>query len=233
MKRLLSAPRWLLLTAFAVSGLVACGLIYWALQTEGLQLRPALDAVLAWLRGLGPLTFFTLMALLPSVGAPLSIFTLIAGPVFAPTLGLPLVMALALVSLAANIILTYALARWVLRPWIARLFAWQGLTIPVVAPDDQNSLILLVRVAPGTPFMLQSYLLGAAGIPFVPYLIISWVVNALQVCPFIYFGDELMQGQAKGAMFALSLLVALAVGARLLCRYLQRKKAATADASSA
>jgi hypothetical protein len=57
------------------------------------------------------------------------------------------------------------------------------------------------------------------------------VVNALQVCPFIYFGDELMQGKARGALFALSLLVAFAVGARLLCRQLQRKKATAAAAA--
>ena len=226
MKRLFSAPRWLLLAVFAVGGVVACGLAWWALRSQGFDLRLLLDEVLAWLRGLGPVAFFTLMALLPSVGAPLSIFTLVAGPVFTPTLGLPLVMALSLVSLAVNMVLTYVLARWLLRPWIERLCVWQGLTIPVVAASDQNSLVLLVRVAPGTPFMLQSYLLGAAGIAFVPYLIISFVVNALQVCPFIYFGDELMHGQAKGAMLAFSLLVGFAVGARFLCRYLQRKKAA-------
>ena len=226
------SPRWLLLAVLTAVGAGACGLAGWWGLRQGYSLAEALAWVLAYLRGLGPGAFFTLMALMPSVGAPLSIFTLVAGPVFAPTLGLPLVMLLSLVSLAANIILTYALARWLLRPWIKRVCLWRGLNIPVVAPADQARLILFVRVAPGTPFMLQSYLLGVAGVAFGPYILISWVVNALQVCPFIYFGDELMHGGARGALFALSLLVALTVGARFLRRHLQRKKAAALSAAA-
>jgi uncharacterized membrane protein YdjX (TVP38/TMEM64 family) len=221
MKRFPPATGWMLLAALATGG----GLAGWYGLRQASALAEWFMGVLDYLRGLGPGPFFTLMALLPSVGAPLSVFTLVAGPVFAPTLGLPLVMVLSLVSLAANIILTYALARWLLRPWIQRLCAWRGLAIPVVAPADQNSLVLLVRIAPGTPFMLQSYLLGAAGIAFMPYLLISWGVNALQVCPLIYFGDELMHGRAKDALLALSLLVAIPLGLRFVRRYLQRKKA--------
>jgi uncharacterized membrane protein YdjX (TVP38/TMEM64 family) len=225
MKRFLNASRWMLLVVLAAAGLLVCGLAWWWLRRQGIEPRAVLHDVLEYLRGVGPLTFFTLMALLPSVGAPLSIFTLVAGPVFTPTLGLPLVMLFALVSLAVNIILTYALARWLMRPVIKRLCVWLGFEIPVVRAEDQRSLILLVRVAPGTPFMLQSYLLGAAGIAFMPYLIISWTVNAVQVCPFIYFGGELVHGRAQNALLALSLLAVFPIGVRYLRLYLKWKKA--------
>ena len=224
MKRLLATPRWLLLTALAVGGALGAGVVWWALHSHGVELRTALDAVLGQVRGLGPVAFFGLMALLPAVGSPISVFTLTAGPLFSPTLGLPLVVALALVSLAVNQVLTYALARWLFRPGIEWLCTRLGFALPKVAEADQRSLILLVRVTPGTPFIVQNYLLGLARVAFPSYLAISWVVNSLQCGAMIVCGDALAQGQGKGVMLAVSLLVAFAVGVRWLRQYLQRRK---------
>ena len=228
MKRLLATPRWLLLTALAVGGLLAGGLAWWILRSQGIELRPAFEGVMERVRGLGPVAFFTLMALLPAVGSPLSIFTLTAGPLFSPTLGLPLVVALSLISLGVNQVLTYGLARWLFRPGIEWLCNRLGFALPAVAVADQRSLILLVRVTPGTPFIVQNYLLGLARVGFPSYLAISWVVNSLQCGVMIVCGDALAQGQGKSVMLAVSLLVAFAVGVRWLRQYLQRKKLPTA-----
>lgn len=215
----------MLLASVAVGGLIVCALAWWWLRSRGYDVHQALDWVLVQVRSLGPVAFFTLMALLPALGAPLSLFTLTAGPLFAPALGLPLVMLLALVSLAVNLALTYVLARWLLRPWVERLCAWLGFTIPTVAEADQRALVILVRVTPGTPFVLQSYLLGMAKIPLVTYFVISWVVSSLYACAFIVFGDAVAHGKGQGVVLGVSLLVALTVGVKFIRKRMQRKKA--------
>lgn len=224
MKRITSATRWMLLAGIATGGLILCGLAWWWLNSRGYDLRQLFNEGLAQVRGLGPWPFFTLMTLLPAVGAPLSVFTLTAGPLFAPVLGLPLVVVLALVSLAINLVLTYALARWLLRPWVERLCVWLGFSLPEVPEADQRALVLLVRVTPGTPYVLQSYLLGMAKIPLATYFIISWVVASLYACAFIVFGDALAHGKGQGVLLAVSLLVALTVGVKFLRKRMQRNK---------
>lgn len=225
MKRISPKTRWLLLAGVAAAGLVACGAVWWGLHRLGYGMRESVDWVLAQVRSLGPAAFFGLMALLPALGAPLSLFTLTAGPVFTPVLGLPVVILLSLLSLGINLSLTYALARWFLRPWVERLCVWLGFTIPEVADVDQRSLVILVRVTPGPPYALQNYLLGMAKIPFATYFAISWVVVSAYGCAFIVFGDAIAQGKGRGAVLGASLLIALTVGIRFLRRWMQRKNA--------
>ena len=225
MKHISPKTRWLLLAGVAAGGLIVGVAVWLGLRSLGYNLRESLDWVLAQVRSLGPTAFFGLMALLPSLGAPLSLFTLTAGPVFTPVLGLPTVILLSLLSLGINLSLTYALARWFLRPWVERLCVWLGFAIPEVADVDQRSLVILVRVTPGPPYALQNYLLGMAKIPFATYFVISWVVVSAYGCAFIVFGDALAQGKGRGALLGASLLIALTVGIRFLRRWMQRKNA--------
>jgi uncharacterized membrane protein YdjX (TVP38/TMEM64 family) len=213
--------------AILAGGLVVVGLVLWVAHSRGYDGQKALDSVLAQVRALGPGPFFALMAVLPAVGAPISIFTLTAGPLFAPALGMPLVLVLALASLAANLMLSYVLARWLLRPWVERVCSWLGFRIPVVADTDQRALVLLVRVTPGTPFALQNCLLGMAKIPVATYFIISWVIASLYSCAFILFGDAVAHGKGKGVLLGVSLLVALTVGLKLLRKKLHKNKIIT------
>jgi uncharacterized membrane protein YdjX (TVP38/TMEM64 family) len=225
MKRMSAKTRWMLLAVVAAGGLVACGAGWWWMRAQGYDVREGIEWVLGQVRALGPVAFFSLMALLPAVGAPVSVFTLTAGPVFGPTLGLPLVLVLALGSLAINLALTYAMARWLLRPWLERLCAWLGFGIPEVAVADQRNLVILVRVTPGPPYVLQNYLLGMARIPFWTYFVISWSVVCLYTTAFIVFGDALARGKGRGALVAASVIVALVVGVRFVRGRMQRKKA--------
>jgi len=80
------------------------------LVVRGLDLKALLASGLDLIRGAGPVVFFGSMAVLPSFGAPLSPFALTAGSVFAPTLGMPLVIVLALTAVTFNIMLSYYLA---------------------------------------------------------------------------------------------------------------------------
>jgi uncharacterized membrane protein YdjX (TVP38/TMEM64 family) len=165
------------------------------------------------------------MALLPAIGFPISVFNLTAGTAFAAQLGLPGVLAAAGVALAVNIALTYWLARYGLRPWIEEMISRTKYKIPVVPPDEQKEIILLVRVTPGPPFFLQSFLLGVAEVKFLPYLLISWPIAFVYSTGFIVFGDAILHGKAKVAFIGLSILVAVGLGVHLLRRHYGKKRA--------
>jgi len=215
--------RRLKLALLAGAGFVALAVFWWVWRSQGGELKPLVGQVLAQVRAMGAGMFFLLMALLPAAGCPISVFTLTAGPVFAPSLGMPVVLLLVWVSIAFNLALTYWLSRYALRPWLARLCGWLGYKLPEVPQADHRGLVILVRVTPGPPYVLQSYLLGLAGIPFGTYFFISWVISSSYACAFVLFGDALMQGRGRTALVAVSLFVALTVAVQFLRRHYRRR----------
>jgi len=191
---------------------------------SGVDLKALLDQGVEMIREAGPVVFFTALAVLPAVGCPLTFFTLPAGSVFAPELGMPLVLLLVCVSIAVNLAITYWLSRHLFRPWLIKLLAWLGYKLPEVDAKNHRVLVFLVRVTPGPPYVLQSYLLGLAGIPFVTYFIISWIISSSYACAFVLFGDALMHGQGKMALMAIGLFVVLTVGVQLLRKHYAGKQ---------
>lgn len=191
---------------------------------SGIDIKARLDQGIQIIREAGPVMFFTALAVLPAVGCPLSFFTLPAGSVFAPELGMPLVLLLVCASIAVNLAITYWLSRHLFRPWLIKLLAWLGYKLPEVSAKNHRVLVFLVRVTPGPPYVLQSYLLGLAGIPFVTYFIISWIISSSYACAFVLFGDALMHGRGKMALMAIGLFVALTVGVQLLRKHYARKQ---------
>ena len=191
---------------------------------SGVDLKALLEQGVEIIREAGPVVFFTALAVLPAVGCPLSIFTLPAGSVFAPELGMPLVLLLVCASIAVNLTITYWLSRHLFRPWLIKLLTWLGYTLPEVSAKNHRVLVFLVRVTPGPPYVLQSYLLGLAGIPFVTYFIISWIIYSSYACAFVLFGDALMHGRGKMALMAIGLFVVLTVWVQLLRRKYARKQ---------
>ena len=194
------------------------------LLLRGVDLRQLLDQTLAWIRGVGPWAFFTGMAVLPSFGFPLLGFTLPAGPVFVPQLGMPMVILLVTLAISVNLALTYWLARCAFRPVLEGLIRKLGYQLPQVPPQDRLSLTVVLRVTPGPPFFLQSYLLGLAEVPFRVYMGVSCLITIPQAIALILFGDSLMQGKGKVALIALSLIVALSVMIQWVRRRYARKK---------
>jgi len=202
----------------AVCGVVALVVGAWGFRHYGGELGPWWEAGLAQVRGAGPLTFFALMAVLPSFGCPVSVFTLTAGPVFGPLIGMVSVLGLTLLSVALNLAVSYWLASRALRPVLVRFVAWLGYTLPRARVQDYGSLVFLVRVTPGPPFFLQSYLLGLAGIPFRIYFAISWLISGAYSCAFVLFGDAVVHGHGKRVMLAVGLFAVLTVGVQWIRR---------------
>jgi uncharacterized membrane protein YdjX (TVP38/TMEM64 family) len=176
------------------------------------------------LQSLGPWVFFTAMALLPAVGAPLMAFSLTAGRAFGAQMGMGWVVVAALAAITVNILLTYWLARWVLRPWIARLVTRLGYKLPQLDKADLTDLIVIVRVTPGPPFFAQNYLLGLADAPFGRYMAISCLVIWAYAAAAIVFGDALLSGRGKTAIGAIGLFAALVAASHLVRHHFGKRK---------
>ena len=213
----------LALVAAVLLGLAGGGL--WWLKIHDYSIRLSIDAGIAVLRDAGPLVFFSAMALLPVVGFPIALFNLTAGTAFAERMGLPAVIASAGAAILINLVLTYWLARYALRPWLEEMISRTKYKIPKVAPADHGEITLLLRMTPGPPFFLQSYLLGLAEVSFGKYLWISWTVSMVYSTGFIVFGDAILHGKARLAFLGLSILVAVALIVHLLRRHYGKKRA--------
>ena len=184
------------------------------------------DHLVAILAAAGPLAFFGAMALLPAAGVPMIVFSLTAGPAFAPSLGMGTVVAAGLTALTVNLLLTYWLARRALRPLLTRLLARLGHQVPRVEAADMTDLIVVLRVTPGLPFFAQNYILGLADAPFGKFLWISCLSSWTYTAAIIVFGDALRHGEAKLIMEAVLVLVALTAATHFVRRHYGKKKAA-------
>jgi uncharacterized membrane protein YdjX (TVP38/TMEM64 family) len=174
----------------------------------------------------GPAVFFSAMAVLPAIGAPMAPFAIAAGLVFRERLGFPLTIFLGSVALSFNLTVTYWLARRWLRPLLTRWLERFGYNLPQVDRADVTDLIVLLRVTPGPPFFVQNYLLGLANAPFGRYLAISCGIQVPLISGFMLFGEALSQGRGKLILSAVLVLATLVVGTHLVRKHLAKKKAA-------
>jgi uncharacterized membrane protein YdjX (TVP38/TMEM64 family) len=175
--------------------------------------------VTALVREQGPLPFFTALAFLPAVGLPVSAFYLAAGAVF--PLGVS-VTGTAL-GLAVNITFTYWMARKWFRGGIERLLKRTRYKIPAVAATDHIRLTLFLRLMPGPPFFLQSYLLGLIEVPFTTYFLISWSTQVLIATGFIVLGSAFYSSSLGRALIAIVIVVLVTIIVQWVRRFLARR----------
>jgi uncharacterized membrane protein YdjX (TVP38/TMEM64 family) len=209
------------------AGLAAltAGLVFVALKTG---LMEAVDAAVLGLRKAGPGIFFVAMALLPAVGFPLIAFTLAAGPVFGPTLGSGWVIGWSLTAVVVNLLLTYWLANRALRPLVSRLLTYFEFRLPESPAGGAWQMTLIVRLTPGPPFWVQSYLLGLIGVPLVPYLVVSTFVIAGYIIALVCGGAAIARGSGRLAFAAIGILVVSILTLQLLRKRTARRGAAAA-----
>ena len=191
----------------------------------GADLSAWTKRVAAELQAAGPWVFFGAMALLPAAGFPISLFNVAAGPAFGGELGLGPVVLFAALAITFNVTLTYWLGRTVLRPPVVWLIRRMGYRVPEVKPENQLAVTIAVRVTPGPPFFLQSYILGLAQVRFGMYLLVSSLVSSAYSAAVIVLGDAIMKGRLKTALWAAAALGVIALVVRWL-RKSSAKKAA-------
>ena len=177
------------------------------LVLRGVDLRALASRGMAALQSAGPSVYFSAMAVLPAMGAPIMAFLIPAGPIFGVRLGMGMVVTLSLGAQTVNLVLTYLLSRYVLCGLLKKLLTRYGYRLPSVEQGDATDLTIIVRATPGTPFFVQNYLLGLAGVPFWKYLTISCVFNWSYSIAFVLFGEALLHGNGKTVILAVSLLI--------------------------
>jgi uncharacterized membrane protein YdjX (TVP38/TMEM64 family) len=181
-----------------------------------------IDRCVGFFRAAGPWPFFAAMALLPIFGFPVWPFTAAAGPVFGPTLGVANVILCALLAVAANLAVSYWLSARALRPWVERGLTRKGYSIPRIPAGAEWEIALLVRLIPGPPFFLQSYLLGVARVPFRIYMMASLAVLAVFIAGTVLSGEALIRGDMRGLAFGGAVCGVAAVVVYRLRRRLKR-----------
>jgi uncharacterized membrane protein YdjX (TVP38/TMEM64 family) len=134
-------------------------------------------------------------------------------------MGVASVIACAILAEMANMALCYWLAARVLHRWARRLAARLGYAWPELPQGSAWEVTFLVRIVPGPPFFLQSYLLGFARVPFGIYLLVSTLVHALLVVATILAGDA----WARHDPWALAVAVALCAVAAVALFRLRRR----------
>lgn len=217
-------PSPLKLVAVVVVLLVGAATGLWWLKIHDFNVRLSIEAAVTMLRDAGPLAFFSAMAVLPALGCPLSLFTLTAGTAFAGRLGLPLVLAYCGLALAINMALTYWLAAVGLRPWLEQLIARTKYKVPELDEADHSELTLIVRITPGPPFFVQSYLLGLARVRFLTYMWVSWAVVMPMSVGLVIFGDAILHGKARVAVIGLSAIVGVSLIIHFVRRHYGKKR---------
>jgi uncharacterized membrane protein YdjX (TVP38/TMEM64 family) len=191
--------------------ILALALIAGALVAmRGVNYRALAEQGMAVIRGAGPWAFFAGIVVLPAVGAPLTAFTVTAGEAFAPQMTMAGVVAAVLVSIAADQALTYWLARYALRPVLSRLAERYGYKVPRVTGANALSVALLVRLTPGPPFFMQSYILGLAEVPFRLYMVVSWLAIVPWAVGGVVLGKGVFDGHYKMAGAGAAVIAAAA-----------------------
>lgn len=195
-----------------IAAVLVIAAVCWTFRAE---LKDVAVGGIAAIRAAGPFPYFVAMALLP---LPLAWFTVPAGELFAGQLTVPGVIAACVAAVVVQLSLSYAVARYALRPAVERLLRGRGHKVPRVTPGNAASVVLLVRMLPGPPMILGSCLLALAETPFVIYLLLSSLVALPWICAGVILGHGLLSGRFGPAAAGAGLLVVLVIAVRLVRR---------------
>jgi len=203
-------------------GVLGCALGALALRMDvGAQMKRCLEIV----RAEGAGVFFVAMAVLPSFGFPVSPFIFSAGALFAPTLGPGMVVACGIAALSFNVAVSYWFAAFALRPWMERVVVWLGYTVPQLPEGKSLEFTLILRLLPGVPFFVQSYLLGLARVRFWIYLLVSTLVPSAYLVAAVIAGDAFAEGNKSKLAVAGLLFAVVGVTLHLFRKRLAAKRA--------
>jgi hypothetical protein len=195
------------------AALAAIWVLLWGLDALGAaQLyHDARTQFAAWLQQIPRWLFVLTFIILPAFGVPLSMFYLSVGGTFG---GLAPALVVAVLCMAANMALSYAMASVFVGP-IRRLVLRQGYRVPELHGNAQWKVVMAVRASP-LPWLMQSWLLTLGGARFSTYMLVGVPVQALVAAALVVIGDSLLSGRA--GWLAVGLLAAVFVFGALRLR---------------
>jgi uncharacterized membrane protein YdjX (TVP38/TMEM64 family) len=163
------------------------------------------ERIREWQEQAGPIPFFLAMTILPAVGVPTTPLYILAGAAFS----MPVALVGTLLSVAANLLLSYWVAHGALRPWLERLLEKSRHDLPDVQGRNAWWVTCLVRLAPGIPAFIKNYLLGLANIPLPIYFLGSMGITGLYAALFVVLGESMKDRDTHQALWVVGLMMSL------------------------
>jgi len=178
-------------------------------------------ALQAWVEGAGtagPILFMLLYALAAVLFLPGSVLTLAGGALFGPLWGT--LWNLTGATLGAT--LAFLIARYLGADWVARRAGPRIKRLDDGVTAEGWRFVAFTRLVPAFPFNLLNYALGLTRIPFVAYVLATWVFMLPGAFAYTWLGHagrEALsggEGQIRNLSIALALLAAIAFLPRLV-----------------
>ena len=134
----------------------------------------------------GPVVFGVVYVVGAVLFVPGSAMTLAAGAVFGLVTGTIVVSLAATSAAAVSFLIGRYLARDAVRSWAGKSPSFGAIDRAI--GERGWKIIALLRLSPAMPFSLGNYLFGITSIPFVPYILTSWIAMLPGTFMYVYLG---------------------------------------------
>lgn len=194
----------------------AVGAALLALHFAEFEWRELGQEIPRWLERVNRPVALALMATLPIVGFPVSAVYLSIGAIFGPMWGGLVVTGITLVHLAT----THVLARTLLRHRIERWRKKWNEKLPVISQGDNISLVAMIIIVPGLPYVARNCLLAVSGVPLRYLLLVGVPLYVARSYTTLFLGNLGNDHSAKmfwviGVIFVAKLAVSVLLFWRL------------------
>lgn len=212
--------RNLILLGTATTITAALMLVLWMLYPDIAAWKELLEEGRAYMEA-HPWTLILALAILPGLGFPVSPLLILFGLVLGPRYG---VVTASIIGVAAHSLCSawfYALAAGPLRTFLLRTVL-KNRPLPHITQSNALRLGFMIRITPGLPYPLQNVALGAMGMPFPTYMLVSVPTTSLYTVGFIVTGGAIFEGQTGLALTGIMLIIVMILATRM---YMNRAKA--------
>jgi uncharacterized membrane protein YdjX (TVP38/TMEM64 family) len=176
----------------------------------------------------GPLLFMAIYALVTVLFLPGSVITLVGGALFGPVWGT--LWNLTGATIGAS--LAFLISRYLGADWVTRRAGPRIKRLDDGVSAEGWRFVAFVRLVPLFPFNLLNYALGLTRIPFLHYVLATWIFmlpGAIAYTWLGYAGREALTG-GEGMIRNITIALALLAAVTFLPRLLRRMRAAKAPA---
>lgn len=204
----------LLITALAVLLIVVW---QWRDHINQQQIELWIEQAGLW----APIFFIAIYAAATVLFVPGTVLTLAGGALFGPIFG-------ALINLAGATIgatLAFLVSRYVASDWVEQRAAGKMKRILDGVEEEGWRFVAFTRLVPLFPFNLLNYVLGLTKIPFLHYVVATWIFMLPACFAYTYLGyagGEALKGSEsmiQNGVIALALIAVVAFIPRLVNRY--------------
>jgi uncharacterized membrane protein YdjX (TVP38/TMEM64 family)/rhodanese-related sulfurtransferase len=174
----------------------------------------------------GPLLFMAIYAVVTVLFLPGSVITLAGGALFGPVWGTLWNLTGATVGAS----LAFLVARYIGADWVERRAGPRLKRLDEGVSAEGWRFVAFVRLVPLFPFNLLNYALGLTRIPFLAYVVASWIFMLPGAFAYTWLGFAGREALAGGEGLIRNILIALALLASVafLPRLIRRMRAAKA-----